>query len=243
MLMTAPRPHKVRHEPRRRPVEVMRVGKLSPNFVSVTFGGEALADFRSDGFDDHVKFILSTEAGEELRRDYTPRGFDPARRELTLEFDLHSKGEAGAWARRAAPGAQAIIAGPKSSMVIPTDYEWLLLAGDETALPAITRRLEESPAGARVIALIKLADAADRRVFDTQAQAKVIWLAPDADIAAELRALELPSRQGFVWCAGESSAMARVRDVVLVEKQHPHELARIASYWKINASGAHEVLS
>lgn len=241
--LALPRPHRVRHETRRRPVTVARIEQISAHFVSVVFHGESLADFQSDGFDDHVKFIFSNESGEGQRRDYTPRRCDRANNELTIEFLTHGHGEAGAWALKAAPGTAAVIGGPKSSMVIPTEYAWHLLAGDETALPAIHRRLEEMPSGAAVTVLLKLADDRDRREFETQAQADVSYLAPGADLADAIRDFKLPSKEGFAWCAGEASAMARVRDVLLVEKGHPHEYARIAAYWKENAQDAHEVLS
>jgi NADPH-dependent ferric siderophore reductase len=80
-----------------------------------------------------------------VRRDFTPRHYDQAARELTVEFALHATG--AAWARQAAPGQVAVIAGPRGSMIIPMDYAWHVLAGDATALPAIRRRLEELPAG------------------------------------------------------------------------------------------------
>jgi NADPH-dependent ferric siderophore reductase len=237
--LTLPRPHKVRHETRRRPVTVVRAEPLSPNFISVVFHGESLADFRSDGFDDHVKFIFENEAGEEQRRDYTPRRFDAHKRELTIEFLTHGHGDAGAWALKAQPGMKADIGGPKSSMVIPTEYPWHLLAGDETALPAIHRRLEEMPSGAAVEVLLKLRDDGDRRTFATKAQVSISYLPPDIGLADAIRSLRLP-KNGFVWCAGESSVMAHVRDAVL--EDHPHEYARIASYWKQDAPGEHAVL-
>jgi NADPH-dependent ferric siderophore reductase len=219
------------------------VAPISAHFQSIVFAGESLADFRSDGFDDHVKFIFRNAAGEELRRDYTPRRYDRVRRELTIEFLTHGHGDAGAWAERARPGAEAVIGGPKTSMVIPTEYPWHLLAGDETALPAIHRRLEEMPAHAVVVALLRVSDDADRRTFQTKANIDVSYLAPGDDLATAIGNLKLPSKDGFVWCAGESTEMRRVRDVVLGDNGHPHEYARIAAYWNRDARSAHEVLA
>lgn len=241
--LALPRPHRIRHETRRRPVTIARVDQISPHFVSVVFHGESLADFQSDGFDDHVKFIFCNGGGEEQRRDYTPRRFDRAKNELTIEFLTHGHGDAGAWALKAAPGMAVEIGGPKSSMVISAQYQWHLLAGDETALPAIHRRLEEMPAGAAVTVLLKLADDRDRRTFVTKARADISYLGPGTDLANAIRDLDPPSKEGFAWCAGEASVMARVRDVLLIEKSHPHECARIAAYWKENAQGAHQVLA
>jgi NADPH-dependent ferric siderophore reductase len=241
-MLAIARPERIRHETRRRPVEVVRVEAITPNFVAVTFGGESLDDFRSLSFDDHIKVILSDGADEEIRRDYTPRRFDKAAGELTIEFFTHSHGVASEFAQRATTGMKAAIGGPKSSIVISPDYASHLLAGDETALPAIHRRLEELPEGARVLALIKLEDAADKRTFDTKANAEIRWLAGDADLPDEVAKHSWPS-DGFVWCAGEASVMRRVRDTVLKEKGHSHELARIAAYWRKDAPGGHEVLT
>ena len=143
------RVERVRHELRRREVQVLRVQTLGAEFVRVVFGGESLADFVSLGFDDHVKFIIDGPNGEPVRRDYTPRRYDRERRELTIDFALHGDGAAAEWARQARAGQPALIGGPRGSMVVPTDYAWYLLAGDATAAPAIGRRLGELPAGAR----------------------------------------------------------------------------------------------
>jgi len=144
------RVQRVRHELKRRDVAVARVEPLGGDFVAVTFAGDDLADFVSASFDDHVKFML----GEDVRRDYTPRRYDRAARELTIEFALHGDGKASAWARQAQVGQRAAIGGPRGSMIIPADYGWHLLAGDTTALPAIRRRMEELPAGVRAIVII-----------------------------------------------------------------------------------------
>ena len=148
------RVQRVRHEIKRRELQVLRVQRLSPHVRSVTLGGESLADFISPSFDDHLKLFIDVGAEEPARRDYTPRSFDNAARELTLEFALHGDGPAAGWAEQAAPGQRVTVAGPRGSFLIPLDYDWHLLAGDETALPAIARRLEELPAGACAIVLL-----------------------------------------------------------------------------------------
>ena len=71
---------RVRHELRLRDLTVVEVARTSPGFVSVTLSGDALADFPSASFDDHVKLLLPDEGGEPVRRDYTPRRFSRADR-------------------------------------------------------------------------------------------------------------------------------------------------------------------
>jgi NADPH-dependent ferric siderophore reductase len=235
------RVQRVRHELRRREVAVVRVEPLGPGFLAITFGGESLDGFTSLSFDDHVKFLLDDGAGGQAGRDYTPRAFDAARRELTIEFALHGEGLASSWARQARVGSRATIGGPRGSMIIPTDYPWHLLVGDETALPAVRRRLEELPADARAIVLLQV-EARDRLPPAPRAGLEVRWLDDGEALVAALQALELPPGAGFAWAAGEAAVMARLRRVLLEEKQHPKEAMRVAAYWKRGASAHHENL-
>jgi NADPH-dependent ferric siderophore reductase len=237
----ASRVQRVRHELKRRDVRVLAVEQLSPGFTSVTFQGDSLADFVSDSFDDHLKFMFSDAQGNPVRRDYTPRRFDRAARTLTLEFALHGHGLAAEWARNVKPGDAAMVAGPRGSMVVPTDYAWHLLAGDSSALPALQRRLEELPAGTRAF-VVALIPEADRRKLASAADLQVQWVDEASALVAAVRSLVLPAGEGYVWCAGESQVMAKLRDVLLKEKQHPREAMRVAAYWKQGASDFHEDL-
>jgi NADPH-dependent ferric siderophore reductase len=235
------RVQRVRHELRRRDVAVSRVDRLSAGFVSVTFADPSLASFVSDSFDDHVKFLFPGNSGETVGRDFTPRAFDRDACTLTIEFALHADGASSNWARHARPGHRVTIGGPRGSMVVPFDYDWHLLAGDSTALPAIHRRLEELPPGTHATVVVQ-ADAADQRPLASSATLDVTWV-PDGDgLLAALRALPPKRGQGFAWCAGEASAMARVRDVWLTDKAHPREAMRVAAYWKRGAAAFHENL-
>jgi NADPH-dependent ferric siderophore reductase len=235
------RVERVRHEVRRRELEVLRVEPLGPGFLSLTFGGEALEGFVSMSFDDHVKFFVDDGAGGMTGRDYTPRAYDAGKRELTIEFALHGEGAASDWARQARVGSRATIGGPRGSMIIPTDYAWHLLIADDTALPAVRRRLEELPADARVTVLLQV-EAADRLPMPARAGLDVQWLDHGDALVAALQALPLPAGEGFVWAAGEASVMARLRRVLQEEKAHPKEAMRVAAYWKRGASGHHENL-
>ena len=242
--MQAPqrRIERVRHELRIREVQVSRVERLGPNFVSVTFSGPALADFRSDSFDDHVKFILPGTGEAPVRRDYTPRRFDTQQQTLTLEFALHGQGAASDWARQAAVGQLVTIGGPRGSMIVPLDYDWHLLVGDDSALPAIHRRLEELPAGVSARVLVLLGDEGDRRELKSRATLDVQWFGTPQTLTAAVQSLALPSGEGFVWCAGEAALMAGLRTLLLDGKGHPKEAMKVAAYWKPGASDYHEKL-
>ena len=240
---TLRRVERVRHELKRRQITVTNVEQLTPHFRRITFTDESLSDFVSASFDDHVKvFVAPADGGEPARRDYTPRSFDNAARELVIEFALHGDGPVAEWAAQAAPGHALAIGGPKGSMIVPLDYDWHLLVGDETAFPAVARRLEQLPAGAQAIVILQAADAADQRRFESAANVDLTWVATDAQLLAAVRALTLPDGDGYAWCAGEAASMAALRRELVDVKGHPREAIRAAAYWKRGATGHHENL-
>ena len=231
---------RVRHDLKLREVTVARINRVSPGFASITFQGEALADFTSLSFDDHVKFMFNDANGEQVRRDYTPRRVDTDAREIDIEFALHGHGGAAEWARNATVGQRAIIGGPRGSMILPLVMDWHLLIGDASALPAVTRRLEELPADARVVVVL-LVDAADRRTFVTRADARIRWVDSDDALLQVLKELPLQPGAGLAWGGGEAALMARVRQV-LVETGMPRQAAKVSAYWKRGVADHHECL-
>lgn len=229
---------RVRYDLKRRALQVLRRTELSPHVVCITLTGDDLADFHSASFDDHVKLLF----GPEVRRDYTPRRFDPAARELDIEFSLHGDGPAAAWAANATPGSPLMVGGPRGSFIVPTGFDWHLLVGDDTALPAIARRLEELPAGARAIVVLAVT-AADRRPLTSAAEVQLHWVEPSADaLVHAVSALTRPTGEGYAWAAGEARAMARVREVLVGAWGLDGQRIRCAAYWKAGAQAHHENL-
>jgi NADPH-dependent ferric siderophore reductase len=220
---------------------VARIDQLSPEVLSIVFTGTELENFLSASFDDHVKLILAGAGEDPVMRDYTPRRYDPAAGELTIEFSLHGTGPACRWAAAAQPGDTATIGGPRGSFIVPLDYDWHLLAGDASALPAIARRLEELPAGARAIVIVQI-DPADRRALPSAADVDLQWVTTGDEWIAAVSALQLPAGEGYAWCAGEAREVAALRRVLVEEKGHPRESIRAAAYWKRGATAHHENL-
>ena len=231
---------RVRHELKLRDLTVARIERLGDGFAAITFTGDALDDFTSLSFDDHVTFMFPDAEGEQVRRDYTPRRFSREALELTIEFALHGDGKASDWARNAVVGQRALLGGPKGSMIVPLELDWHLLTGDATALPAIARRLEELAGGSRAIVLVHAAPA-DRRVFAGAADVDLRWFDTPEALVADLQALALPPGRGFAWGGGEASLMARVRQV-LNQQGVPREATRVSAYWKQGVAEHHENL-
>ncbi|RJG05467.1 siderophore-interacting protein [Noviherbaspirillum cavernae] len=257
---------RVRHPVKFRMLQVKAVKPLSSNLVRVTLSGEDLQDFESASFDDHVKLIVPNPGEEKplvptlgpdgpvfpqgqarpVMRDFTPRRFDRQARELDIEFALHEAGPATQWATQAKVGQYLGIGGPRGSMIIPTGYDWHLLIGDETALPAIARRLEELPKGVRAIAMLEVENAGARIDFASKADAHVQWFYRDATgqygeaLLEGLKHLQIPAGEGYVWAAGEGSVMRAARQFLTAERGIDKGRIRAASYWKRGEQGVHE---
>ncbi|MEX1167460.1 MAG: siderophore-interacting protein [Hydrogenophaga sp.] len=238
----AERIRRVRQEPRRRHVQVLRVEELSPHMRSITFGGDDLAHFASHAFDDHVKIFLPVPEGSAaIARDYTPRRFDADKRELCIEFALHGDGPAARWARAAQPGDRLTVGGPRGSFILPDDLHWYLLVGDSSSLPAILRRLEELPVSAPVQAIVQM-DASDQRALPQAAQGRLKWVSSAADCREAVQAWKPLSAEGFAWCAGEASEMRELRRLLVEDKGVDRQAVRAAAYWKRGTPSHHEML-
>lgn len=253
-----------------RRVQVERVLDVTRRMRRITLTGEQLGTFTHDefglpafaspAFDDHVKLIFASDGDvrsvlprqledgidwspSETRqgRDYTPRRYDPERRELDLDFVLHGDGPAASWALNAQPGDELWFAGPKSSTVVPADVDWVLLAGDETALPAIARFLESRPVAAPVHAVILISDSSARQELALRDDDHVQWVlaAPgDAEaISDAVGALVIPKGNPYVWAAAESKSLLAVRRFVRAQGV-PKSHTNITGYWNSQQEAA-----
>ena len=227
-----------RHEIRRRTLVVEGVQQLTPRMLRVRFTAADLADFRSLGFDDHVKLFFPVDNAEPVKRDYTPRMFDAARGTIVLDFALHENGPATDWARRARAGDSLEIGGPRGSMVVRDDFDWYWLIGDETALPAIGRRLEELRPGVPVTSVVVTDNPTDRQTFVTAADWQPYWVERHPGGGTEttalrrvLEGLPTPPGDGFVWIAAEADVAHGLRDYMLEVRGHAPAWLKASGYW------------
>jgi len=232
----APTIERRRMEPVRRTLTVQTVRSLSPHMLRVTLGGNDLEGFVSPSPDDHVKIFFPTADGGKEGRDYTPRSFDPEARALTIDFVLHDGGVGSAWAENAKPGDRLEIGGPRGSTVISS--QWWLLVGDETAIPAVGRRLQELPAGTRVISVLAVSGREEEQTFETLSQLTAHWVHRPKTQAADpnpilkvVSGLHLPSGPGMIWIAAEEQVSRAVRAYALETFQHPAEWIKASAYW------------
>ncbi|WP_397451633.1 siderophore-interacting protein [Pseudomonas sp. NA-150] len=252
--MNAQQIHRVSHEIKRRKLDVLRVVDLTPRMRRITLGGPELAGFVTLGTDDHIKLLFAQNAEEQAAldsvvpgapgegprpamRDYTPRRFDPASNELDIDFVLHGDGPAATWAAQAAPGQQLHVAGPRGSMIVPDMFDSYLLIGDETALPAIARRVEGLPANRAALVVVEIEDSAEQQTFDCKAQVDVIWVVRgEQDLVDVVRKLEMPEGELYAWVATEAALSRKVRRVLLQEFGLSEALVKASGYWRIDES-------
>jgi NADPH-dependent ferric siderophore reductase len=245
-------PRRVRHETRRRQLEVQHVDKIAAHMIRVAFGGD-LEGFTSLGFDDHVKlFFPDGSAGpgaepQTIARDYTPRLYDAKRNVLEIDFAIHDAGPATRWAEQARVGDPLTIGGPRGSFIIPLNYDWHLLIGDETALPAISRRLRELPAGTRAVVLAEVDGPDDELTFQSAADFEVTWAhrgdtpAGASDVLAHtLKTMRLPAGDYYAWVACESLVAKALRVQLLADHGANKKWMRAAGYWRRGAVAVHD---
>jgi NADPH-dependent ferric siderophore reductase len=175
-------------------------------------------------------------------RTFTPRRVDREALELDLEIVIHGGGVASEWAEATEPGDRAAISGPGRGYAIDRDAPAFLLAGDETAIPAISQLLEALPAETPVHAHIELAHPDDRLALPDHPRATVEWcdLPPGASagdaLVAAVRGEDLaPGTR--VWVAGEAAAVQRIRRHLFEDRGLPRAQTSVRGYWKHGHSG------
>jgi NADPH-dependent ferric siderophore reductase len=119
-------------------------------------------------------------------RTYTVRAARPLEHEVDIDFVLHGPaGPASAWAEQAEAGDEVVLVGPNARFPGPTGgFEFrppagaraLLLAGDETAVPAISAIAESLPDGTAARVLLEVPTEDDVLDLEVPADVRLTWL-------------------------------------------------------------------
>lgn len=239
---------RVMHELRRRKLTVVRSELMAPGMQRVTLGGAELADFTSPGPADHIK-ISVPGGGEPAVRDYTPLEFradGPKGPELDIDFFLHGVGSHGAvshgggpaanWAANASPGDEVEIAGPRGSLMPPTDADELLLVADESALPVAARWLQWAGDQTSVTAYFSIEDPSIATYLAEHEVAgrRLSWLTGrdrDGRLAGILRDSHI-GEGTFIFLAGEANSLVPMRRYLRRELGLPKAQVSAHGYWK-----------
>ncbi|SDG00630.1 siderophore-interacting protein [Klenkia brasiliensis] len=183
-------------------VLVPRVGDRAPEWPAVARDGRIVWPQGSHGVS---------------LRSYTARRQDPVTGEVDVDFVRHGDGPAAAWAAAAAPGDVLGLA--STAPLGAGSAPWLLLAADETALPAVARILAAAAPSTRGVALLEVAGPAEEQPLPVPPGVQVRWLhRGDAEpgtvplLADAVAALTPPAgEEVFAWVAAESAAVRAVR--------------------------------
>lgn len=238
-----------------RVLEVKRVEHVTPLMRRVTLGGremQAIPDgpnlklvipprgttpvwpMRGTGSDP----VMPPGHPMPITRTYSVRRLDRAAGELDVDFVMHGAGVASTWAQEAKPGDTIGVGGPGGLEVRPAD--WYLLAGDHTALPAISRILETLPEDARGEAFVEVPNRSEEQHIDYRAGVSLTFLhrdgaKPGAPGLLEAAVRSSPWQSGktiFAWMAAESSIVRSLRHYVRDERGLGRREFLAIGYWR-----------
>lgn len=215
--------------------------RLTPNMQRVTLGGDEMAGFPRGQQGGYVKIMPPAPTdGKRIVRTYTIRHQSDA--DIDVDFALHGSdresGPATRWAISAQAGDHIKVGGPGAAKPLPEGHGPFLLAGDMTALPAISVNLEALPEDAKGDAFILIRDPDDKQDIAKPNDITVHWIV-EADLGAdpallcnEVRSLPAINELAYAWVACEFEAMKLLRQYLRAEQQFGPERLYISSYWK-----------
>lgn len=249
-----------RPPPPLRRAEVQRVTERSPHLLRVRVAGPELVGLEPGLPAASVRLLVPSHEGDlvmptwtgnefllpsgerPVLRTYTPLHVDPDVGQLDLDVVLHPLGAVSAWARAARRGDPVAISGTGRGYVIDDDAATFVLAGDETAIPAIGQLLDALPSSAPAQALIEVARPDARVDLPVPRGGSLTWLDLPAGASpgdALVRALEVTDLDpgARLWAAGEAAAMQRIRRLVVDARGISRARAHVRGYWKRGRAG------
>lgn len=225
-----------RHAPRR--FTVLDKTLITPHMLRVTLGGEGMATFPDDQAGTYIKLMFTRDDGTSFMRTYTVRA--QRKDAIDVDFALHEDGgPASRWAESVEPGDTIEIGGPGPRKRVDTEADWFLLAGDMTALPAISDNLENLSAHARGHAVIEVISEADVQSLTAPEGIELHWVVNEhpgdnSDVLPDaVRAIDWQDGRPAVWAACEFSSMRKLRHYFKTEREVAKSDLYVSSYWKL----------
>lgn len=248
----------LRLPPSFRTLAVVAVRDVTPRMRRITFRGNGIEHFDTlSALHLQILVNLGDIVAQERRhgvaaaripeisqvipvwRRYTVRSVDRARGTIDVDFFLHgSRGPGTSWARKARPGDMAGAAGPSGGGIAKAS--WYLLAGDETALPAISRILEGLPATARGTVAIEVDSDIERQELDCPSGMVVEWINRKMGATASRRNL-LDAVEGadfppqgdsrFAWVGCEAGMAKKIRSHLHGERALTKSEHLVVAFW------------
>lgn len=212
-------------------------------------------------------WLRREQPGRGVIRSYTVRTLRDTDqgRVMDVDFVIHPVGAgqrapASEWAQAAVPGTPVVIIGPDLH-ALTTDtpaseagIRWnprgagkVLLAGDETAVPAISSILEDLAPDVTGHAFLEVPSKHDVSAVTTASSVQISWLPrtpPDATpgrlLQQAVRALDPAGtgRETYAWVAAESSVVQELRRHLVQELGLDPKRSEFRGYWSIGKAGS-----
>ena len=244
----------------RRPPPAFRIARVEeihdrgPRLARVTLHGDDLIGLMVEQPASSVRLLLPGPRGPEIPewagneflladgsrpviRTVTPLDADPEKGRLTVEVVRHGQGALHEWLGTVEPGGPVAVSGPGRGYVVDERAAGFLLAGDESALPAITQLLAVLPRTAAVLVLVEVADPSGRVDLPIPARGRVEFVdrvpgqPPGTALADAVRAAEVPP-DWWVWVAGEAAGVQKIRRHLFEDRGLSRAVVAAHGYWK-----------
>lgn len=249
-------------------MRVISACNITPHMRRIRLAGENIERFSKNGL--HVRLLLPPLGGTKphwpvmgadgrpkwpegdhklIARVYTIRNINAA--EGWVEIDIVTHADDNLYC----PGAHFASSAKRGDIVgmmgpgggsVAAGADWYLLAGDETALPAIGRILENLPASAKASVRIEIDNAAEQQELKSDAELDLQWLFRNGAKAGttkllyeSLRAINYPDIDSnlFIWVGCEFSAFRAIRNFLQKEKRIPKSKQLVVAYWRRGTTG------
>ena len=248
-----------REPPPFRRAAVARIEDLTPRMRRIVVAGPELRGFSVDAVASSVRLlfpppgtvelVMPTWTGNQFElangdrapiRTFTPRYFDADLFELTVDFVRHDHGLASDWAGAASIGDELAVSGPGRGEDFHLGAATYLLAGDETAIPAMSQILEVLPPTADVAVHVEIADATARLEMPDHPGARLTWheqkAGSDPGVALSEAVIGIDDLPEVIWVAGEAASVQRIRKHLFNERGRSREGVTVRGYWKFGRS-------
>ena len=166
------------------------------------------------------------------RAVYTFVSLDEDEGRFTFDLFEHEGGRATGWAQTARPGEVVGIMGPGSGDFPPGRD--LLIAGDETALPAIRRILSHSAPDRQGRVLLEVESARDICDLPHPDAMEITWVLREkgSELWDHLENTDLPASQDrYVWVAAEKELVRKAKKRFRDQLGLCHDRGYFAYYW------------
>lgn len=243
---------------RARQATVTGITPLSHELVRISFDCPSIKGEDLPLTDHYIKLLFVPEDADyswpfdwgEIRRTY-PRHLQPVTRTYTLrrvdtqagtfdvDFVTHGdKGLAGPWAQQAKVGDVIAFAGPGGKWAPSTEFGHFVLAGDESASPAIAAALENLPEGTTAQAFIEVEDEDSHFEMPEPENTELVWVhrkgaTHGTELSAAVQKAGIPQQRTGWFIHGVAEMLKELRRFLFVDNAVNKKDVSISGYWRI----------